>query len=320
MRKATKIWLATAALLVALGLILFAAVMTVNHWDFTKLSTVKYETNTYQASGKFRNISMKTDTADIRFAASDDGICRMVCYEQENAKHSIAVHDDTLTIHVVNEKKWYDNIGISTGTPTITIYLPKTEYDVLSINESTGDIEIPNNFKFEHIDISVDTGDIKCNASASRSIKFETSTGYIQLNDVSSGEIDLSTSTGNIMATTINCDGNVGIRVSTGKTELTDVACKNITSTGSTGDISLENVIATEKFSIERSTGDVKFDGCDATKLVVKTDTGDVSGSLLTDKIFIVETDTGSVDVPTSVTGGTCEINTNTGDIDINVV
>jgi len=81
----------------------------------------------------------------------------------------------------------------------------------------------------------------------------------------------------------------------------------------------LKNVNAAEKFSIERSTGDVKFDGCDAAEVFVKTDTGDVTGTLLSEKVFIVETDTGKVDVPKTVNGGRCEITTDTGDINISI-
>ena len=54
-------------------------------------------------------------------------------------------------------------------------------------------------------------------------------------------------------------------------------------------------------------------------ELFVETDTGDVRGSLLTEKTFIVQTDTGSVDVPETTTGGKCEITTDTGDIEIEI-
>lgn len=82
---------------------------------------------------------------------------------------------------------------------------------------------------------------------------------------------------------------------------------------------SLKHVITADRFSIERSTGDVKFEGCDAAELYVKTTTGSVSGTLLTDKVFLTDTKTGSVDVPGTVTGGRCEIRTNTGDIKVKI-
>lgn len=319
MSKATKIWLIIATSLVILGLIMFAVVMTVNHWDFTKLSTVKYETNTYQVSEEFSNISMKTETADILFAPSDDGMCRVVCYEIENEKHSVAVENGTLTVNVVDEREWYGYIGIMLGTPQITVYLPQKEYNSLVINESTGDIEIPKDFKFEGIDISLSMGDVKSFASASELIKIETSTGDISVESISAGAIDLSASTGRVTVSDVICEADVKINVSTGGANLTDVSCMSLLSSGDMGNISLKNVIATEKFSIERSTGDVKFEKCDASKLFIKTDTGDVTGTLLSEKIFIVETDTGSIDVPKTMTGGKCEINTDTGDIKIEI-
>ncbi len=87
----------------------------------------------------------------------------------------------------------------------------------------------------------------------------------------------------------------------------------------STCEYSLKHVITADRFSIERSTGDVKFEGCDAAELYVKATTGSVSGTLLTDKVFLTDTKTGSVDVPGTVTGGRCEIRTNTGDIKVKI-
>ncbi len=163
------------------------------------------------------------------------------------------------------------------------------------------------------------TGNVNFCASASETVKIKTSTGNICVEDISAGALDLSVTTGKVTVSDVSCDGDVTVGVSTGKTYLTDTRCKSIISSGNTGDIYLDNVIATEKFSIERSTGDVKFDGCDAVEIYVKTDTGDVTGSLLTEKVFITRTDTGNVDVPKTVSGGKCEITTDTGDINISI-
>ena len=319
MRKTTKIWIVIAVSLVFVGLIMFAAVMSGYKWDFSKLSTGKYETNTYEISEEFSNLSMNTDTADIIFALSDDGKCRVECYEEEKAKHSVAVQENTLVIKMIDERTWYDYIGINFGSPKITVYLPKAEYASLFIKESTGDIEIPKNFKFEGVDISSSTGDVNFFASASKLIKIRTSTGNVCVENTSAGTLDLSASTGRITVSNVICGGDANINVSTGRTNLNNIECKNLTSSGDTGDISLNHVIAAEKFSIKRSTGDVRFDGSDAAEILVETDTGDVTGTFLSEKIFFVETDTGSVDVPESITGGRCEITTDTGDIELDI-
>jgi len=322
MRTRTKVWLIIATSLVLIGCIIFGGVMTMFKWDFTKLSTVKYETNTYEISEAFDCISINTGTADIAFAVSDTENCKVACHEETNAKHYVTVEDGTLVVELINERSLYDfigHIGLNFDTPKITIYLPKTKYTSLVIKESTGDIVIPKDFNFNNADISLSTGDVDFSASASEIIKIKTSTGDISVENISVGTLDLTVSTGKVTVSAVTCENDVKVKVSTGKTKLTDTRCKNVISNGNTGDIYLSNVISTEKFSIKRSTGDVKFEDSDATEIFVKTDTGGVTGSLLNNKVFITQTDTGKVDVPKTTNGGRCEITTDTGDIKITV-
>ena len=319
MKKSTKIWLVIAAVLVLIGCFIFVGVMAMLKWDFTKLSTNQYETNFYETVDEFSNVSVETDTARLTFETSDDGKCRVECFEESNAKHSVSVEDNTLVIKCINNKSWYDHIGINFGTPKITVYLPETQYATLSVHANTGDFKLPAYFSFECIDISLSTGDIDCFASASEQIKIRTSTGKIKIQNVSAGSLDLSTSTGRITASNVTCAGDAIFKVTTGKVTLTDLTCKNLSSTGNTGDASLYNVIVKEKLTIARTTGDVRFEHSDAGDILVKTDTGSVTGSLLSDKVFLVQTNTGDIDIPQTASGGKCEIRTDTGDVRISV-
>lgn len=302
-----------------LFILLFLIIFCMMILTMTACSSMNYETNIHEINEEFNNISIKTDTADIAFVPSNDGMCRVVCYEDAKKKHSVEVQNGTLTIDDVNNKKWYDYIGINIDPPKITVYLPEAEYSSLIIEESTGDIDILRDFKFKSIDVSLSTGDVKCYASAAEAIKIAASTGDICAESISASSLDITVSTGKVTVSDMTCDGNITIGVSTGKTYLTDIVCKNLISTGRTGDISLKNVISTEKISVERSTGDVTLDRSDAAELFITTSTGDVEGSLLTDKVFITKADTGRINVPNSVTGGRCEITTETGDIKISI-
>ena len=127
MKKTTKHWLIAAAVLAAAGLIVFAAVMIANRWEFGKLSIAEYETNTYIIDEEFDNISLKTRTADILFVPCDDGVCRVVCYEPENAKHTVSVDGGTLKIKAADEREWNDYAGITPYDPKLTVYLPESE-------------------------------------------------------------------------------------------------------------------------------------------------------------------------------------------------
>ena len=338
MNKKITIWLIAAASLVLIGSVIFGGVMTMLKWNFGKLSTVEYETNTYAVEDDFRNISVDSDVSDIEFLPSEDGKAKIVCYEADDAKHKVTVVDGTLMIKSQNAKKWYGHIGINWGTPKITVYLPEREYAFLSVNQSTGDVKIPGDFKFERADISTTTGDVELSASVSGdltvqvttgainvyvaefgSAKLKASTGDVSVSDVTTGDLDVSVSTGKVNVTRLSCERKLYVKVSTGKAQLSNVKCGSLESDGSTGDITLIKVIADEKFSIERTTGDVKFDGCDAADISVKTSTGSVTGSLLTEKLFSASSNTGKVSVPSPAGDQKCVIRTDTGKITITV-
>ena len=320
MKKTTKIWLMIAACLILIGCTLFGGVMAMLNWDFMKLSNGRQETNEYRIPESYQNISIVTDTANVVFVPSDDPIASVICHEDSNRKHSVTVENGTLVIQINDTRKWYEYIGFHFGTQKITLSLPRGQYGALSVKTDTGDVEIAKDFTFENVDISGSTGAVVNYASAMENIRIKTSTGSITMDNVSAKKLSLSVSTGKITAANVNCEGDVSIRVSTGKTNLTNITGKNVMSEGSTGDISLKNVVATETLSIERSTGDIRLEGCDAAEISIETDTGDVVGSLLTNKVFIAETDTGRVDVPKTTTGGKCEIETDTGNIKITVL
>lgn len=320
MRRITKMWLITAACLILIGCILFTGIMTILEWDFMKLSTVEYETNTYEIKDDFNNISINTNTTNISFVLSDDNKCKVECHEPANAKHSATVKDDTLSVDLIDERSVYsfiNYIGLNFGTPKITVFLTKTEFANLFINGKTSDVQTPNSFVFKSVDISLNTGNVDFCASASEIIKIKTSTGNICTENISAGSLDLTVSTGKVDVSSTTCDENITVGVSTGKTNLENIQCKSVLSSGNTGDITLNSVIATDSLKLIRSTGDIKFNKCDAKELYITTDTGDVNGSLLSDKVFVVKTDTGKINVPETESGGKCEITTDTGDVKI---
>jgi len=316
MRRSTRIWLIIAAILVVAGIVLFSVAIWQAAFDFDKLSTGNYETNIYEITEDFTNLSLNTDTASIIFAVSPDGKCKVECCEEEKAMHTVTVEGDTLTIQVTDNRQWYDHIGIHFDSPKITVYLPKSAYTALSIHEGTGIVQLPTELSFESVDITSTTGSIECFATVSGLLKIKTSTGRISVKNTSVGAAELSVSTGLVTISKVKCLEDMNVHVSTGRVNLTDVSCKNLTSNGDTGDIALKRVIAKEKITVERSTGDVMFDDSDAAEIFVETDTGDVTGDLLMAKVFVASSDTGRVSVPRStVGGGRCEISTDTGDI-----
>lgn len=320
MKKMTKIWVIIASVLVLVGLILFAGVMASMKWEFTKLSTVEYVTNNHEIAEAYTDIRIIGNTADIVFVPSEDSQTMVTCHEQEAMRHAVSVKDGALTIEIEDTRKWYQYLSIGFDSPKITVALPVGAYGALSIQSSTGRVEIPREYGFASLDISQTTGHVTCAASVSGDLKIKTTTGSIAVRDTAVGSMNLSLKTGRLTVQDVRCVGDAWIGVSTGDATVTRLHCASLTSGGSTGDITLNDVIAEGRIAVERSTGDVKLNRCDAAALSLKTDTGDVEGSLLSSKVFVYHTDTGDVDLPRTTTGGLCEIETDTGDIEFKIL
>jgi DUF4097 and DUF4098 domain-containing protein YvlB len=320
MSKRTKIWLIAGASLTLLGIIAFVGAMTFMKWDFKKLSTKDYVTNTYDITEKYKGISVITDTADVVFLPSNDSKTTVVCYEQVNTVHNVSVKNGVLTIEIKDTRKWYEHIGIGFDSQKITVKLPASEYGALSVKSSTGKVTIPKDFGFESVSVVNSTGGVECLASATGKVSVKVSTGHITLREMKAGSLDLEVSTGKISLSSVECENDVKITVSTGDTSLVGLRCGSFYSKGTTGDILLSNVTVAGKMSVERSTGDIELERSDAAELFLKTSTGDVEGTLASDKVFFYDTDTGEVELPKTTTGGKCEIKTDTGDIEIDIV
>lgn len=275
-----QIWLIIASVLLTLGLAVFIGVMSVNDWDFEKLTTTQYERNVYSVNESFDKIDIDVEIIDVYFKLAEDGICKIECDESEEMKCSYTVKDNTLVISVQEKNKWYDFIQFVPKSPKMTLYLPMNEYTALAVESETGDINVSRDFTFSNIEIDSTTADVEFSAKVSETIDIETTTGDVTIKNITANQLNVVTTT---------------------------------------GDVELYNVIVEKKMDIETTTGDVEIKDSDAEEIAIETTTGDVSGTLLSDKVFITDTTTGDVDVPKTTTGGKCEITTTTGDIEIDI-
>ncbi|MBE5752884.1 MAG: DUF4097 domain-containing protein [Clostridiales bacterium] len=318
--KTIKFWFLTATSLIILGVMLFCFSACSTDWNFRKLFGQEYDTKTHEITQEFNSFDIDTDTANILFTPSNDGKCTVECFEKEKVNHSVSVQDGKLTIRTIDERKWYDHIQFfDFAKDKITVYLPQIKYADLCIQTGTGDVEILENFSFEDIDIKGSTGDLRIENITANYVSLTRSTGDIHAKNITAKSLALSVSTGNIFAESITLETTLTAKTSTGDARLTNLTCNAFSFDGSTGKVELKNVVATQSFNINNKTGNVTFESCDAGEISVTTSTGDITGSLLSEKIFIVDSGTGRIDVPKTITGGKCELTASTGNIIIQI-
>ena len=153
MNKMKKKKLATiiATVLILVGGIVFALVMTAYGWDFAKLTTVKYETDTYVFEEKIENLSLKSSTADITVLQSTDGKTKVVTYLPKDEKHSVKLDENTLIVEIGDGFNWSTFFSVNFKQPKITVYLPEEEYVSLNIKSDTSDVKIARGMMFDSI-------------------------------------------------------------------------------------------------------------------------------------------------------------------------
>lgn len=272
----------------------------------------------YDLTDSFENIEIDIDTADIEFIKSD--VNKVKVTEKEKEYHKVNVIDNRLVIRSYNELKWFERIfNFSFKKMKVQIYLNKTSFDKLNINESTGDIKIPSNFNFNDAIVNLSTGDVSFNAKVTNDLSIDSSTGKVIVRNFDGRDIVINGSTGDLELINSVLTGDLVISRSTGDITLANVRANNLKGKTSNGNITLADVLITNHINVKASTGDIELNDSDAATLYIETSTGKVTGTLLTEKVFVVETSTGKVNVPKTQSGGLCEIHTSTGKVNIEI-
>lgn len=320
MKRRTKVACIVAAAITGVGLCLcFLGLLAGGH-SFSSLFSQTFSPKTILVDQDFSNIRLETDIADVHFYLTDDDVCTIACQEDPFLPFTAAVENGTLTIEEHDNRKWFHHIGVHWRSPSMDVYLPKAAYGTLVLDGSTGDLQVPEGFSFESVQIEATTGDTTFRAQVAQTLSVHCNTGSITLSEISAKSLDLKASTGDIRIQSAQVQDILQISTDTGDIHLSDVSCKSVQVKSSTGDQTYTQFTATGDARMESDTGDIDLLRFDAAAISIKTDTGDVCGTLLSEKIFFTETDTGDVDVPNSLQGGSCEITTDTGDVEISYV
>lgn len=252
---------------------------------------------TYDIEEVYSDIKIEGKTFDVNIYLSDTNENKVVYVENKKVKVESKVENGVLTINQDDNLKFYDML-FNFSKFKIDLYLAEGVIDSLNIKGGTGDIEVHEGFTFNDVMIDNSTGDVEFEGNVNNNLTIKNSTGDVEVNSS-------------------NIGGNVVLETSTGDIGLNNTNCNKLDIQVNTGDTDLVNTLVVTDFNMEGSTGDVRFEGFDANNIYVKVGTGNVKGTIVSSKIFVTNSKTGSVNVPETITGGVCKITTSTGNIRI---
>lgn len=301
MKKSKKCALLVALVMIITGAAIFLVAFAIAGFNFENLSTEKIATQNVEIKEQFQRISICSYEYDLMLFKSEDEKCRVVFTGNEKQLLVCNVEGTELIIDLHDTRKWYEKMEYAFQKDMgISVFLPEKEYDALFANSYSGGIGIDNDFTFDEANI-------------------ETSSGNIEVSGMTAEKLDIQSYSGKIDISEISATDKINIGTQSGAISAGNVNASNIAVNSYSGKVNLENSVAETLLSVETTSGNVIFNNCDAGEISVNTYSGSVSGTLLSDKIFLTSTHSGSINVPTSSGTEKCTINTSSGNIKINV-
>lgn len=319
--KATKIAIVVSIFLVVIGTITAIAGLFALGFDMTRLSNLAPVTHTYVLDGEIKNISVEAVETSVKILPSEDEKAKVVSRESDKIYHRVNLTEETLSINRIDERKWYEFIGIIVDNDMeLEIYLPKRDYENLYINSVSGNIFIPKDFTFEEAEIKTVSGDTEFVAKVKKEFNVETVSGMVNVGNVASNELYISSISGRIDLKSIESEHSIGVKTVSGYISMEDISAKKITAESMSGRIAFDNVVAFDEIYAESISGSINLNKSDASTLKLKSTSGNIIGNLLSEKIFVADTVSGNITLPEVQKGGRCEVKTISGNIQISIV
>lgn len=320
MRFGKKIAILVAVLCVGVGLLLVLGAMVATGFDFGRMNTLHFVTNTYTVHDTFTNISIKDAECDVRLVLTEGGTCTVECRESDKIYNTVAVENGTLTVRRVDSRRWYEHIGVYWwGKMEVTVYLPQAEYHSLSAVSVSGNVEIPEGFSFQKAEARSTSGSVRFAAAVEGDLYVKTVSGSVSVEGAAPKTLTAQSTSGSVSIVNVCVGGPLNAKTVSGRLTLTDVTCQSMEAESTSGGIVFSDTLASGHMRIKSVSGAVELRRCDADTLWIKTTSGSVRGTLLTEKIFVTNTSSGRVNVPQSASGGKCEVKTTSGSIEFKI-
>ena len=272
----TKVFLILGALLLVAGLAVFIAGMSAAGWDFSRLSTVRYDVRAYEAEGAVTSVHVEYSNAGIAVKYSETAETVHIDYPvqlnergEEAAAVEISEKDGSLAI--VESVEWEKNffqwsLGAS---PAVNIVLPAGQNIALDLYAQNGSISLEAGGEaLPSLSLRSDNGKISVSGemAVGGTASFQTDNGDIELiGALSAKEITASAGFGNISMRGGTIDAQEIVLTSgVGNIEATDSAFA-----GAQGDYTVHVSAELGEANVSDSSGGSR-------KLTLRTDMGDI--------------------------------------------
>ena len=321
-----------------LGGVLFFVGFAASGFDIHALSNVQVIQEEYKesAENEITSITLSLNTSDFTVNFDENATGVSISYPRLQSKKGKDLNHVTITetdgaVAIRETEKFYFSL-FSWTSPVLTVTLPSSRIYDLTIEGSTGDVQINEGARFSNLKVEISTGDIKLSNVQATELLLKTSTGDVQVNGANVLEtLSITATTGSPSLFNVTANA-LFVKTSTGRAKINDAnVAETLSVKTNSGDIRLQGTIKASAITLVANTGDVKAKDAllNSKGIHVETDTGDVTATLTGNEreyATTVRTDTGRKNISSNtqlVLDGliapdrTLQIKTDTGDIKI---
>lgn len=246
-KKIRKTCAITGMILLLMGLILFLTGMSLTGWDFGELSTAVYKQENYTAQQQVTSLDISYNNAEVRILCDPEAqsvsVSYPVCTDRAtgaSAKVDITEENGVLRI---KEESLFILINWQFQTPTLTVTLPETALETLSVRTQNGNISAEN-------------------IATENKAEFITQNGEIRISQINASELSLQTDAGGII--------------------LKNIQCQTLQAETDLGSVQLSGTLTADsaKFTSELGDIDLSEGVVDANNIYFSTDMGNISAKL----------------------------------------
>lgn len=256
--SAPKTVLSAAAVLLA-GAMVFAQPVLKARADFQLFQYQTPVTRTHPIGGSVTRIEIEETSADVSIVYDIRSAPRVVCDEFPTRPHTVTVKDGVLKVSAYDPAVDISIFSATKGDPEVTIYLPGTEYESLSFESASGDLETSSKLTFGTISAGSVSGDIEISSIVTDSLRVETTSGDVELKSPQAGALSAATTSGDIEVDRVTSPGQMELSTTSGEVDLSDSEAAGLVLSTTSGKVELERVTITGDASVSTSSGRIEM-------------------------------------------------------------
>ena len=286
----------------------------------TEMNTVTDNVQRYGTEEAPTSIFIDTVDSRIEILPIEGDEWRVECKDKEDLYHTVELKDGTLTVKQIDNRQWYDRIGIFSNLQmlSVTVYLPAKGYESLAVHSTSGSITVQEGFVFANATLQNTSGSITSSSRVAGALNVQNTSGSITVNGRVSGDLIAKNTSGSIQVLG-GVKGKLNLKNDSGRIEVKNATPLEVEIENTSGGIRLENVVCQEKIKIENTSGSIDLERCDAMSFDLKNTSGSIRASILSGKTFDCRSISGGVNVPENQEGGAFYARTTSGGIRITV-